>query len=177
MKRTSNTSGNPLGSNSVFLSFLVLGTLTIILWKAHLATGDQSLGLLAFLSGMLATAVLIWLFVLLAFRFRASPKSLKVLAALTFTLKNDPDPRVRSKAAVGLTQLNLERSFGHHEHNMLDDILINALQDPDPRVRSKVAVGLSELELEQEKPSYHHEHNKLDDMLFETGETLLPPRA
>jgi HEAT repeat protein len=70
---------------------------------------------------------------------------------------------------VGLTQLDLERSFGQHEHNKLDDILIHALQDPDPRVRSKAAVGLAELELEQEKPSYHHEHNKLDDMLFEDG--------
>ena len=54
-------------SNSVFIisflvlgaSFLVLGTLTIMLWQAHLATGEQSLGLLAWLSGMLATAVLI----------------------------------------------------------------------------------------------------------------------
>jgi non-SMC mitotic condensation complex subunit 1 len=169
MKRTSNTSGNPLESNSVFISFLVLGALTIMLWQAHLATGEQSLGLLAFLIGMLATAVLICLFVLLALRCHASPKSTKVLAALVYTLQEDPDPRVRSKAAVGLTQLDLERSFGHHEHNKLDDYLIHALQDPDPRVRSKAAVGLAELELEQEKPSYHREHNKLDDMLFKDG--------
>ena len=82
-------------------------------------------------------------------------------------MEQDPDPRVRSKAAVGLLQLDKELSYDQHEHQRLDDILIHALQDPDPRVRSKAAVGLAELELEQEKPTYHHEHDKLDNMLFE----------
>ncbi len=183
MKRTSDTSGTgiksgqvdttPRGSSSVSIikkllvlgaSFLVLGALTIGL--LYVATGEYRL--FAYLSGMLATAVFIWLSVLLALRFRTSPTSLKVLKALVFTLQHDPNPGVRSKAAVGLAELELEKSFDHHEHGKLDDILISTLQhDPDPGVRSKAAVGLAELELEQEQPSYHHEHDKLDDMLFE----------
>jgi hypothetical protein len=169
MKRTLNTFGTLLRSSSVcIISFLVLVVLTIMLWQAHLVTGWQSLGLIAYLSGMLDAAMLVWLLVLLTLRSHASANSPKVLAALILTLQQDPDPRVRSKAVVGLIQLDLEQSFDHHEHNKLDDILIHTLQqDPDPRVRSKAAVGLAELELEQEKPTYHHKHNKLDNMLFE----------
>ena len=139
-----------------------------MLWQAHLVTGWQSLGLFAYLSGMLATALFIWLLVLLTLRSHANATSPKVLAALIYTLQQDPDPHVRSKAAVGLIQLDLERSFDHHEHNKLDDILIHTLQqDPDFHVRSRAAAGLAELELEQEKPTYHHKHNKLDNMIFE----------
>jgi HEAT repeat protein len=105
--------------------------------------------------------------VLLTLRSHASATSEKVLKALIYTLEQDTDPRVRSKAVVGLVQLDKELSFGHHKHSKLDDILIHALQqDEDPGVRSKVAVGLAELELEQEEPDYHHKHDKLDNMLF-----------
>jgi hypothetical protein len=169
MKRTLNTFGTLLRSSSAyFISFPVLVVLTIMLWQAHLVTGWQSLGLIAYLSGMLDAALLIWLLVLLTLRSQASATSQKVLKALIYTLERDPDPGVRSKAAVGLVQLDKELSFDHHEHHELDDILIRAMQkDSDPGVRSKAAVGLAELELEQEKPTYHHKHNKLDNMLFE----------
>ena len=145
----------------IFIIFLLLGVITIMLW--HL-----SLELLAYLSGALATAAFIWLSTLLASPFQVSHISLTVLKALTYTLQHDPDPGVRSKAAVGLAELDLEESFDQHAHKELDEILIYTLQhDPDPGVRSKAAVGLAELELEQEQPSYHHDHDKLDDMLFE----------
>jgi HEAT repeat protein len=169
MKRILNTYGTRLQSSSAyFIGFLVLGVLTIVLWQAHLVTGWQFLGLIAYLSGMLDAALLIWLLVLITLRSHASATSQKVLKALIYTLEQDPDPGVRSKAAVGLVQLDKELSFGQHEHHELDDILIRAMQkDSDPRVRSKAAVGLAELELEQEKRTYHQVHNKLDNMLFE----------
>jgi len=169
MKRTLNTYETLLRSSYVcFIGFLVLGVLTFILWRVHLVTGWQSLGLIAYLSGILDAALLLWLLVLLTLRSHSSATSQKVLKALIYTLERDTDPRVRSKAAVGLVQLDKELSFGQHEHHKLDDILIHALQqDEDPRVRSKVAVGLAELELEQEKPNYHHIHDKLDNMLFD----------
>jgi hypothetical protein len=117
---------------------------------------------------MLDIALLLWLLVLLTLRSQASATSQKVLKALIYTLERDTDPSVRSKAAVGLVQLDKELSFSHYDHHNLDDILIHALQkDKDSRVRSKVAVGLAELELEQEKPAYHKVHDKLDNMLFE----------
>ncbi len=167
MKRTSDIKLLVLGAS---LSLLVLGVLTIWLYQLYIATGGSSLGLLACLSGMLASVVLIGLFALLALRLHTSPISPKVLKALISTLQHDSDPGVRSKAAVGLTQLDLEESFDLYEHDKLDDVLISTLQhDPDPGVRSKAAVGLAELELEQEQPSYHQDHNKLDDMLFEEG--------
>jgi hypothetical protein len=169
MKRTLTTYGILLSSSAVcFIGFLVLGMLTFILWQLYLVTGWQFLGLVAYLVGILDTALLLWLMVLLAFRSHASGISPKVLKALIYTLQTDPDPRVRSKAAVGLVQLDKELSFGQHKHQELDDILIHALQqDQDSCVRSKIAVGLAEVELEQEEPNYHHIHNKLDNMIFE----------
>ncbi len=171
MKRTLNTFGTLLRPSSVrFIGFLVLVlvVLTFGLWQAHLVTGWQFLGLFAYLSGMLDTALLIWWLVLITLRSDASAKSQKVLKALIYTLEHDTDPRVRSKAAVGLAKLDLELSYGHHEHHELDDILIRRMQqDEDPRVRSKAAVGLAELELEQEKAAYHQVHNKLENMLFD----------
>lgn len=169
MKRTLNTFGTLLRSSFVyFISFPVLVVLTIMLWQAHLVTGWQFLGLIAYLSGMLDIALFIWLLVLITLRSHASATSQKVLKALIYTLEQDTDPGVRSKAAVGLAQLNKELSFGHHEHHELDDSLIRTMQkDTDPGVRSKAAVGLAELELEQEQRAYHQVHNKLDNMLFE----------
>ena len=167
MKRTSDISGTgiklgqvdttPWVSCSVLIisflvlgaSFLVLGALTIGLYRLYIA-GENSLGLLAWLSGMLATAVLIGLFALLSYGIHLRTQNVppKVLAALISTLR-DPDPRVRSKAVEGLTELDLEQSSYHHKHNKLDNILISTLRDPDPRVRSKAIEGLTELELEQ----------------------------
>ena len=187
MKRTLDISGTGIksgqvdttarGSSSVSTillivlgaSFFVLGALTIELYRLYIATKEY--GLLAYLLGMLATAVFLWLSALLASRFRtknASPTSPKVRAALISTVQGDPDPRVRSAAVEGLAELDLEESIEHLEHKDIDTILISTLQrDPDPRVRSAAAEGLSELELEQS--SYHHEHNKLEDILFEHG--------
>jgi HEAT repeats len=168
MKRISHTYETPLKSSSTrIIGFLFLVVLTFVLWQAHLVTGWQFLGLLAYLSAVLDIALLMWLFVHITLRSHASASSQKVLMALVYSLEQDPDPRVRSKAVVGLVQLDKELSYGHQEHHKLDDILIHALQDPDPGVRSKAAVGLAELKLEQEKPTYHHVHNKLDNMLFE----------
>ena len=168
MKRTLNTYETLLGSSYVcFIGFLVLGVLTFILWHVYLVTGWQSLGLIAYLSGILDIALLLWLMVLLTLRSHASATSEKVLKALIYTLERDTDPRVRSKAAVGLVQLDKELSFGNHVHHELDDILIRAMQkDSDSGVRSKATVGLAELELELEQPNYHHIHDKLDNMIF-----------
>ncbi len=84
------------------------------------------------------------------------------------TLEKDDDPSVRSKLALGLVQLDKELSFSHHEHQKLDERLINVLQkDDDPCVRSKLAVGLAELTVEQVNPTYHQVQNKLDNMLFD----------
>jgi hypothetical protein len=160
-------------------SFLILVLYTIMFWLAYRANGWQILGLLAYLSGMLATAAFLGLFVQLALRLRtkkASPSSMKalpssispkVLVALISALQGDPNARVRSKVAMGLAELDLEESSQHHEHNELDNILISALKDRDPLVRSKAAVGLAELEFEES--SQHHEHSKLEEVLFEEG--------
>ena len=168
MKRILNAYRTRLQSISACLiGFLFLGVLTFVLWQAHIVTGWQFLGLIAYLSGMLDIALLFWLLVLITLRSHASAPS-KKLKALIYSLEQDPDPEVRSKAAVGLVQLDKELSFDQQGHQELDDILIHTMQkDPDPEVRSKAAVGLAELELEHEKPTYHHEHNKLDNMLFD----------
>jgi HEAT repeat protein len=188
MKRTSTISGTgnmpgqvdttPRESSSVSIimllvlgaSFFVLGALTIVLYRLYIATGEY--GLLAYVLGMLATAVFLWLSALLASRFskkKAVPTYPKVRDALISTLQQDPDPRVRSAAAEGLAELDLEESTEYLEHKNLDAILISTLQqDPDPRVRSAAAEGLAELELEQS--SYHHEHNELEDILFKHGQ-------
>src|SRR6266704_125781 len=183
MKSTSYISGTriksgqvnttPRGSSFVFIIkslllgefFLFLVLLTIWLWQ-------QSLVLPAYLLGMLAIpAVFIGLFVLRALRLhtkKASPVSPKVLAALIYALQRDPNARVRTKAAMGLAELEFEEASHHHRHNELDNILISALErDPDPLVRSKAAVGLAELEFEE--ASYRHEHSKLEEILFEEG--------
>jgi hypothetical protein len=126
MKRILNIYGARLQSSSAYIiGFLVLGVLTIVLWQAHLVTGWQFLGLIAYLSGMLDTALLIWLLVLITLRSHASATSQKVLKALIYTLERDPDPGVRSKAAVGLAELELEqekRTY-HQVHNKLDNML------------------------------------------------------
>lgn len=148
---------------------LVLGILTIMLWWAHHATGEQSLGLFAYLSGMLATGVfLVWI-ALLSLRLHKSPISPKVLAALRDALNPviEPEPGVRYKVAVGLSELDMEQSSHHYKHDQLDNILISALNpkiERDRRVRSKVAEGLTEVELE---PFTHHEHNQLEDALLD----------
>jgi len=127
-------------------SFFVLGVLTIWLYRLYIATGEY--GLLAYFSGMLATAVFLWLSALLASRLskkKAVPSSPKVRDALIATLQQDRDPRVRSAAAEGLAKLDLEESTEHLKHDDLDTILISTLQhDPDPRVRSAAAEGLAE---------------------------------
>jgi hypothetical protein len=96
-----------------------------MLWQAHLVTGWQSLGLFAYLSGMLATALFIWLLVLLTLRSHANATSPKVLAALIYTLQQDPDFHVRSRAAAGLAELELEQEKPtyHHKHNKLDNMV------------------------------------------------------
>ncbi len=147
---------------------LILVVLTFVLWQAHLVTGWQFPGLIAYLSCMLAIALFIWWLVLITSRSHASAKSHKVREALMSTLEKDDDPSVRSKLALGLVQLDKELSFSHHEHQKLDERLINVLQkDDDPCVRSKLAVGLAELTVEQVNPTYHQVHNKLDNMLFD----------
>lgn len=128
MKRTSDISGTgsqsdqadttPPRSRSVFLiqllvlaaSFLVLAALTVWLYRGYLATGGQSLGLLTCLSGLLASAVFMGLFVLLSLRLRRKRALPPATAALISALQHDPDPQVRAKAAEGLAELELEQS-------------------------------------------------------------------
>lgn len=138
---------------------------TVHNWQAYYASGEYPLELSAFVLVIIATGVLIVLFVLLALRLNMhkSPVSPKVLAALRLLLKDD-DYRVRYKVAVGLSELDMEESAHHYDHNQLDDILISALKDNDPRVRAKVAEGLTEVELE---PFTHYKHNQLEDALLE----------
>jgi hypothetical protein len=163
-----NTAHRRSSSVSTIL-LIVLGAMTIEFSRLYIASGEY--GLPAYLSGMLATGVFLLLCALLASRSctkKTSPTSPKVRAVLISTVQGDPDPLVRSAAARGLAELDLEESTEHLEHDDLDTILISTLQqDPDPRVRSAAAEGLAELELEQS--SYHHEHNKLEDILFEHG--------
>ena len=190
MKNTSNISGtgnkstqvgmtprekNPVSTVSLLVigaSFFVLVALTIALYQEFTATGEY--GLLAYLLGMLATAVFLWLSALLASRFRtnrtkkAKPARDKVLDALISTLKTDSDPNARIAAVKGLSELDLEESVEHMKHGDIDSILISVLQtDPDPEVRSAAAAGLSVVELE--KCSYHHTHDQLDDTLLKHG--------
>lgn len=149
----------------LFISFLVLGALTIGLGGLYIDARVFLLGLFVYLSGMLATVVFIGLFVVLSLYCRTEKALPKVLAALYSTLKRDPDPRVRSKAAEGLAELDLEEFSRYHKHNKLDTILVSTLKrDPDPHVRSKAAEGLAELELEEF--SYRCKNKKLDDILF-----------
>jgi len=141
-----------------FLFFVLVAFTSRLLWQAYSASGEQSLGLSAYVLWIIATGVLIVWFALLALRLHRSSISPKVLAALSHALKDD-DYRVRSKAAVGLSELDMEESSHYYEHNQLDDILISALKDDDYRVRSKVVEGLTEVELEQ---FTHHKHNQLE---------------
>jgi hypothetical protein len=166
-------------------SFLVLGILTIALCSAttnggefmrtflvFLFTGENAVQFFAHLSGMFTTIALIGLFALFAtflhLLMKGTSRYDKVLAALRFTLKHDPNNRVRAEAAKGLAKLDVEESTRHQEHEELDDVLVSTLRggqkDVSPGVRTTVAEGLSELELEQH--SYEHEHNQLDDRLF-----------
>jgi len=153
-------------------SFFVLVVLTIALYQQFRATGEN--GLLAYLFGMLAIAIFLWLSALLASYFRrsrmnkAEPSRHRVLDALISTLKTDPDPDARIAAVKGLSELDLEESAEHMQHSDIDSILISVLQtDPDSRVRSVAAEGLSVVELE--KCSYHHTHDRLDDTLIKHG--------
>ena len=128
MKRRSDISGTgikssqgeatPPRSRSVFLislpvlaaSLLVLAALTFGFYRWYIATGGYSLGLLTCLSGMLATAMLMGLVVLLWLRLRTKPALPPPTAALISALQQDPDPQVRAKAAEGLAELELEQS-------------------------------------------------------------------
>ncbi len=151
MKRTS---GFLLVLGALF--FVLVAFTSIMLWQAYCASREQSLGLglSAYVLWIIATGVLIVWFVLLALRLHGSPISPKVLAALIKALNRDKDPGVRSKAAAGLSELDMEESSHSYEHNQLDNILISALnRDEDPGVRSKVVEGLTEVELE---PFTHH---------------------
>lgn len=137
------------------VSFLVLLAITVMLWQ-------RSLKPLAYLLWMLATAFIIVLFVQLASHIRPNPISPKVLAALITALKDD-DPSVRSKAVVGLTELDLEESAHSYKHDDLDNALITALEDSSSIVRSKAVEGLTELEVDQ---FTHHQHNQLEGALL-----------
>ena len=164
---------NPVSTFSLIVlgaSLFVLVAVTIALYQNR-ATGEN--GLLAYLLGMLAIAVFIWLSTLLALRTR--PKKVeptqhdKVLAALISTLL-DPssDPNARLAAVKGLSELDLEESAGHIKHDDIDAILISVLQtDPDSRVRTAAAEGLSVVELE--KGSYYHTHDQLYGTLLKHG--------
>jgi len=160
---------NPVSTFSLLVigaSFFVLVALTIELYGAY--------GRLAYLLGMLALALFVWLSALFALRIRtnrtknAGPSTQKVLDALISTLKTDSDPDARIAAVKGLSELDLEESSEHMQHGDIDSILISVLQtDPDPRVRSAAAEGLSVVELE--KHSYYHTHDRLYDTLLKHG--------
>ena len=165
MERTSETSGTesksgqgnttPGGSCALFsISGLVLagsGLVFAALASVLSRVGGSSLGLLTCLSSVLAAAGLIGVFVLLSVYVRAKSVLPRPRAALISTLRRDPDPLVRAKAAESLAKLDVEQASHHHEHTKLDTILISALQqDPDPLVRAKAAEGLAEVELGQE---------------------------
>jgi hypothetical protein len=150
-------------------SFFVLVAMTLALYQEFTATGKY--GLVAYLLGMIATAVFLWLSALLALRFRtkkAKPAPHKVRAALISALRTDKDPNVRYAAAKGLAELDLEESTEHIKHDDLDSILISTLQtDSNSQVRSAAAEGLAVVELEQH--SYHHQHDRVDDTLLKHG--------
>jgi HEAT repeat protein len=156
-------------------SFFVLGVLTIWLYRLYIVTGEY--GLFAYFSGMLATAVFLWLSALLASRLskkKAVSTSPKVRAALIATL-HDPDPRVRSAAAKGLAKVDLEESTEYLEHKDLDAALIATLHDPDPRVRSAAVEGLAKVDVEES--TEHLEHKDLDAALIATLKQDPDPRV
>jgi len=131
-------------------------------WQVYYASGEFYRELSAYALGLIAILVfLVWI-VVLASRLHKNPISPQVLAALRKALKDD-DYRVRSKAAVGLSELSKEESSHHLDHNQLDDILISVLKDDDYRVRSKVVEGLTEVELE---PFTHHKPDQIEDALL-----------
>jgi hypothetical protein len=86
-------------------SFLALTAVTIGFYQGYRATGGYSLGLLACLSSVLTTAVLIGLVVVLSLRLRARKTLPRTTAALISALQRDPDPQVRAKAAESLVEL------------------------------------------------------------------------
>ena len=160
----------PRGSSSVSImlfvlgaSFFVLGVLTIWLYRLYIVTGEY--GLLAYFSGMLATAVFLWLSALLASRLSKKKAVPNVRAALIATL-HDTDPRVRATAAEGLAKVDLEESTEYLEHKDLDAALIATLHDPDPRVRSAAVEGLAKVDVEES--TEHLEHKDLDAALIAT---------
>ena len=73
MKRILHTFVTPLKLSSTWIiGFLILVVLTFVLWQAHLVTGWQFLGLLAYLSAMLDIALLMWLLAHITLRSRVS---------------------------------------------------------------------------------------------------------
>jgi HEAT repeats len=164
---------NPVSTFNLIVlggSLFVLVAVTIALYQNR-ATGEN--GLLAYLLGLLAIAVFIWLSTQFALRTR--PKKVKptqhdkVLAALISTiLDRSSDPNARLAAVKGLSELDLEESAGHIKHDDIDAILISVLQtDTDSRVRTAAAEGLSVVELE--KGSYYHTHDQLYSTLLKHG--------
>lgn len=157
----------------VLFAFTTNGREYIVQFIVFFFTGENALKLLAHVSGMFATILLICLLAVLATllhpQVRHTLRYDKVLAALRTTLERDPKANVRSEAAKGLAKLDVEESALGEEHEELDDALISTLQgelrDTSPLVRSKAVRGLSNLELEQ------HSHQpepkqQLDDILF-----------
>jgi HEAT repeat protein len=184
MKSASNISGTgnkstqvgktPRETNPVStFNLLVLGASFFVLVVLAIALYGEN-GRLAYLLGMLAIAVFIWLSALFALRIRtyrtkkAEPAQDEVLDALIFTLQTSPYPNARLAAVKGLSELDLEESAEHMQHAYIDSILISALKtDSDSRVRAAAAEGLSVVELE--KCSFHHTHDRLDDTLLKHG--------
>ncbi|HTK05625.1 MAG TPA: hypothetical protein VL485_00500 [Ktedonobacteraceae bacterium] len=157
-------------NTTLILSFLALGVLTIVFSSLSSISEVYFFGLLAYLSGMLATATLLmWIALQAALHYRTE-KHDKVFLALLSALKDkDSSPEVRAEAARGLAKLDLEESSRHQKHEDLDNILISTLvgnsEDDAAKVRLEVAKGLTNLELEEH--SYYHTHHELDDLLFE----------
>lgn len=184
MKNTSNISGTGNKSTQVgktpreknpasTVRLLVLGASFFVLVVLAISLYGKN-GRLAYLLGMLAIAVFLWLSALFALRIstnhtkKVKPSTQKVLDALISTLKTDPDPDARIAAVKGLSELDLEESVEHMRHEDIDAILISVLQtDPESRVRSAAAEGLSVVELE--KHSYYHTHDRLYGTLLKHG--------
>jgi hypothetical protein len=168
------------------ISFFCLVLLTLVLClatsegKAYLgnlrtvlSTGENVLMFFAHLLGLLVTMALLGVLAIITALshplLKDSSHYDRVLTALRFTLKHDPNAHVRAKAAESLAKLDVEESSLHQEHEEIDALLISTVQggqsDSSPDVRSKVVEGLGNLELAQH--SYHYEHDQLDDFLFE----------
>ncbi len=166
---------NPVSTSSLIIlgvCFFVLVVFTIMLYQQFKATGEY--GLLAYLIGMLATAVFLWLSALFASRIRTNrikkekPARDNILNALISTIQESDDPNARLAAVKGLSELDLEESTEHMKHKDIDDILISVLKnDPDSRVRTAAAEGLSVVELE--KQSFYHAHDRLYGTLLKHG--------